>query len=350
MTESLPIRFELSPGAWAERIGQLEALSNPCRLCPRECRVARRQGERGRCLVADRALVARWCVHRGEEPVLVGDTGSGTVFFAGCHLRCAYCQNFQISQGIAARRDRETTTAHRMAVTADGWQWIHGHEVTVERLAQIFLELAGQGVHNINLVSPSTQLPQIVAALRDATAAGLALPVVYNSSGYDSVAALRLLDGIVDVYLPDFKYGTPRIAGRLSGVVDYPGRALAAIAEMQRQVGRLAVDDDGVARRGLLVRHLVLPGRWYDTDQALAMLVDRVGFGVAVSLMAQYGPAHRAHRIPDLDRQLTVAEYAAARAALDRVGIDHGFAQELTAAAYYRPDFTASDHPFEKKE
>ncbi|MBN2362246.1 MAG: radical SAM protein [Deltaproteobacteria bacterium] len=299
-------------------------MTDPCRLCPRECGAHRASGERGRCLAGARPLVARWCVHRGEEPAISGQRGSGTVFFAGCHLRCVYCQNHQISQGDVAR-----------------------HETTVERLADAFLELAAQGAHNINLVSPSTQLPQIASALREATARGLDLPIVYNSSGFDGLAALHQLDGLIDVYLPDFKYATPRLAGRLSGVVDYPPRALAAIAEMQRQVGRLIVDGNGVARRGLLVRHLVLPGRWYDVDRVLESLVDGIGFDVAVSLMAQYGPAHRAGRIPDLDRPLTEAEYGRARLALERVGLTRGFVQELTAATHYRPDFARADHPFE---
>jgi len=347
MIDDQPIRCQLSPEEWDARIAALEALTEPCQLCPRECRVRRASGERGRCLAGNVPLVARWCVHRGEEPVISGHSGSGTVFFAGCHLRCVYCQNLQISQGIAARPAPGSASTKAMSIAPAELERLERHAISVERLADIFLELAGQGVHNINLVSPSTQLPQIAIALRLATARGLMLPIVYNSSGYDGLAALQQLEGLIDLYLPDFKYATPRIASKLSGVADYPQRALAAIAEMQRQVGRMVVDDDGIARRGLLVRHLVLPGRWYDTDQALAQLVDRIGFDVAVSLMAQYGPAHRAHNIPDLDRPLTVDEYARACQALERAGIGNGFTQELAATDEYRPDFERSEHPFE---
>lgn len=347
MIDDLPARCQWRPATWDERIAVLEALAAPCRLCPRECGVDRRAGERGRCLAGPLPLVARWCVHRGEEPVISGSAGSGTVFFAGCHLRCVYCQNHQISQGVRARRAPRRGQARPMAVADDGRAQLERYAISVERLAEIFLELAGQGVHNINLVSPSTQLPQIVTALRLATARGLQLPIVYNSSGYEALPALQQLDGLIDLYLPDYKYATPRIASRLSGVADYPQRALAAIAEMQRQVGGLIVDDDDIARRGLLVRHLVLPGRWYETDQALAQLVDRIGFDVAVSLMAQYGPAHRASQIPDLDRPLTAVEYARAVRALERVGIGRGFMQELDATECYRPDFDRIEHPFE---
>jgi len=281
--------------------------------------------------------------------VISGARGAGTIFFAGCHLRCVYCQNHQISQAVAARR-RPRRGVVEMQPTAVGAARIEQWQLSVEALADRLLDLAADGAHNIEWVSPSTQLPAAVRALRLATERGLDLPLVYNSSGYESHETLRLLDGVVDVYLPDLKYVDPRIAGRLSAAPDYPTHALPALREMWRQVGPLQLDDAGLAWRGLLVRHLVLPGRWAQCDAVLGQIAAELGGGVAVSLMAQYHPEHRASALPDLDRPLRVDEYQAALDALERHQLWEGFVQELDAAECYRPDFERDDHPFEDRD
>ena len=258
----------------------------------------RRKGIEGAvCRTGERAMVASYGPHHGEEDCLRGTRGSGTIFFSRCNLRCVYCQNWDISQKGG------------------------GREVAPEALAAIMLELQGMDCHNINLVSPSHVVAQIIAAVRVAAEEGLCLPLVYNTGGYDSLEALVLLDGIVDIYMPDMKYGDAERARKYSKVRDYVAVNHAAVKEMHRQVGDLAMDAQGVAQRGLLVRHLVMPNGISGTDGALAFLAAEVSRNTYVNLMDQYRPCYRADDYPELDRPLAHAEYAAALAAAASHGL-----------------------------
>jgi putative pyruvate formate lyase activating enzyme len=272
----------------------------PCRVCPRGCKVDRaRDDRRGFCRVGYRALVHSAHPHFGEESVLVGREaatgGSGTIFFASCNLACVYCQNWEISQ-------------LRL-----------GREVEPPELAAMMLALQRAGCHNINLVSPSIYVPQILAALPYAIDGGLRLPLVYNTGGYDAVAALRLLDGVVDVYMPDIKYSDERTAGRYSIVRDYYARTKEAVREMHRQVGDLVVEG-GLAVRGLIIRHLVLPRGLAGTDEVMRFIAE-LSRDSYVNVMAQYRPEHKAFRYAELSRRTTSDEYGKALAAARRHGL-----------------------------
>ena len=287
-------------GELAARVEALDAMLADCAVCPQDCRVDRRI-ELGTCATGADPLVASWSLHFGEEPVISGSRGSGTVFLANCNLRCVFCQNHDISQRPAD---------------------FVGHEIPAESLASIFLELQDRGAHNVNWVSPSHQVPQLVRALAVAAGRGLTIPVVYNSNGYDSVKTLKLLDGIVDIYMPDLKFADPATGCRLSGVEDYPERARAALAEMHRQLGdEWALAGDGSLQRGLLIRMLVLPGGLAGVEQSMEWVARELSSRIAISLLAQYRPAHRVLRpgaFPDLVRLISSSEWQAAVAALER--------------------------------
>ena len=277
-----------------QQLQQLHDTLQACTLCPKECRVNRREDEPGFCRIGLKAKVTGWGPHFGEEPVLVGKGGSGAIFFAGCNLGCVFCQNYEISRNL------------------------EGEECSSEQLAQVMLNLQEQGCHNINLVTPSQVTPQIVAALEPARSQGLHLPLVYNSSGYDSPETLRLLDGLIDIYLPDFKFWEPASAKRFLKAEDYPEVARAALLEMHRQVGDLIVDEHGIARRGLLVRHLVMPESLDETEAILSFLACEVSANTTVNVMEQYHPCGRAQDFPPLDRALNRDEYQRA------VSLAHG--------------------------
>jgi putative pyruvate formate lyase activating enzyme len=268
-----------------EAYARLEA----CDICARECGVNRRQGAEGAgCHTGELAVVSSSGPHFGEEDPLVGRGGSGTIFFTWCNLSCQFCQNADISQ------------------------LGHGHEVEPEELAQMMLSLQSQGCHNINFVSPSHVVPQILAGLSIAAQAGLRLPLVYNTGGYDSLKTLALLDDVVDIYMPDMKYADPAVARRHSKISNYPAVNQAAVKEMHRQVGDLATDSRGVAQRGLLVRHLVLPGGLAGTPEVVRFLRDEISPDTYINVMQQYRPCYRAHELPPLDRPITNQEYAKA--------------------------------------
>jgi len=273
------------------------AILQACSLCPRECGINRLEDERGFCRIGARAVVASAGPHFGEESVLVGTHGSGTIFFAGCNLGCLFCQNYDISH-LAA-----------------------GEEVSEEGLLRQMLAIRALGCHNINLVTPTHVVPQILRALALARQEGLDLPVVYNCGGYESVETLRLLSGIVDIYMPDFKFGDDEAAGRYAGVDDYFERAGQALIEMHRQVGDLIIDSDGLARRGLLVRHLVLPGGRAGTERVMRFIAEEISPDSYVNIMAQYRPEYRAAECPELDRRITAGEYRQAVEAADRYGL-----------------------------
>ncbi len=299
-----------------------------CDICPRKCGVDRTRDESGFCRSPRRPLIASACAHRGEEPPISGRRGSGTIFFANCNLRCIYCQNHEISQ----RPDL-----------------FAGQPGGAEQLAEVMLRLQDHlHCHNINFVSPSHFVPQILEALCLAVPRGLWLPLVYNTNAYDSVETLKLLDGIVDVYLPDIKYSFDKVASRLSGVSDYVEVSRDAILEMHRQVGsEFVLDDEGTVRRGLILRHLVLPGGLAGSEESLRWLATEVSSQVTIGIMSQYHPAHRAGEISLLSRRVTRQEYATAIQAAYDLGFDHLWAQEAGAAAHYRPDFSRDGHPFE---
>jgi putative pyruvate formate lyase activating enzyme len=287
-------------GELAGRARRLAELLGDCTVCPRECQVDRRR-EIGDCATGAAATVASWSPHHGEEPVISGRRGSGTIFLANCNLRCVFCQNHDISQ-------RPNDFASR--------------SISDEELAAIFLGLQDLGCHNLNWVSPSHQVPQLVRALEIGSRRGLELPVVYNSNAYDSIETLRQLEGIVDIWMPDLKYADPDVGRRLSGVDDYPSRARAALAEMYRQVGDAwELGPEGELRRGLLVRLLVLPGGLAGVEESLSWISSSLSPAVAISLLAQYRPAHRVPRMPalaDLDRPISRVEWRQAVEALER--------------------------------
>lgn len=297
-------------GILAERWRQLALHLEHCELCPRRCGVDRIRGEPGFCRTGARAKIASITIHPWEEPLIAGTGGSGAIFFSGCSLQCVFCQNYPISQlGV-------------------------GRERAASELAQGMLRLQRKGAHNLNLVTATHQLPAFLEALVLAIPMGFSLPVVYNCSGYERVEILRLLDGIVDIYLPDIKYGDQAAARFCSRAGDYVEVNRAALKEMWRQVGPLQTGHDGVAVRGLLVRHLVLPGRLAATRDCLAFLKEELGPEVWVSLMNQYFPAHRAFDKPPLNRKVTEAEYQEALQALFDLDLTNGFVQEACSESF----------------
>ncbi|MBU2534882.1 MAG: radical SAM protein [Chloroflexi bacterium] len=314
-------------GELAHRARTLEARLRSCDICPRKCGVNRLESEKCFCHSGYLPIVAAACAHHGEEPAISGDKGSGTIFFGNCNLRCAYCQNHQISQNHRAQQSKQ---------------------VDYKNLASYMLYLQNElGCHNINFVSPSHFVPQIVKALLEAVPMGLQIPLVYNTSSYDSVDTLESLDGIISVYLADLRYASNSWGWKLSRVSDYVERARDAIKEMYRQVGDLALDESGIAQKGLLVRHLILPNRLAGSRESLAWLVNEVSPAVTVSIMAQYYPAHRATRIPLISRRINEQEYEEVIGLLDELGIENGWVQEVDASDTYQPDFARRGHPFE---
>jgi len=275
-------------GELAQRVSQAYEMLSRCCLCAWDCGMDRRAGKLGICRTGERARVSSYGPHLGEEDPLRGWRGSGTIFFSSCNLRCQFCQNYDISQSAS------------------------GDEVEPETLAAMMLELQSLGCHNINLVSPSHVVPQILAAVMIAAQAGLRLPLVYNTGGYDSIEALRLLEGIIDIYMPDMKYASAQIARHYSKIPNYPQFNQAAVREMHRQVGDLQLDERGLARRGLLVRHLVLPNNLSGTAEIVRFLAQEVSTNTYLNLMDQYRVAYHAKQFPKLNRPITRQEYQAA--------------------------------------
>jgi putative pyruvate formate lyase activating enzyme len=302
----LPGYLRLGRGELAERAEAATARLRACDLCPHQCGVDRLADRRGVCRAGAVARVASWNVHRWEEPPISGSGGSGTIFFSECTGRCVFCQNYPISQlGV-------------------------GQEADAERLAEMMLTLQRRGCHNINFVTPTHYAAQMLAGVAVAAERGLHIPLVYNCSGYESVPLLRLLDRVVDIYLPDSKYADDGVARRLSGFRDYVAHNRATLLEIRRQVGlALELDETGIARRGMIVRHLVLPGGLSQTPAVLAWLAAGLGREVYVSLMAQYFPAHEAVGHEVLGRRLTAEEYEAALDAFDDSGLENGWRQEM---------------------
>lgn len=276
-----------------------------CDLCPHHCRVNRIKGELGRCKSGFKPRIASANLHYGEEPPISGSNGSGTIFFSGCTLDCVFCQNYPISQQN------------------------NGENISTSMLAKRMLLLQKRGAHNINLVTPSQWLPQILAALWLAIPQGFRLPLVWNSNGYETLSALKLLDNVVNIYLPDMKYSDDEQAILLSSAPGYSTINRQAVQEMLRQVGQLQLDDHGIAMQGLIIRHLVLPMQKAGSAKTLLLIAEQLGKETWIALMSQYFPAYKAHRMIDMDRGLLTDEYAAAVRALEDAGLENGWIQEL---------------------
>jgi putative pyruvate formate lyase activating enzyme len=284
-------------GKLEQRVDAARAKLSDCDLCGHACHVNRRAGVLGVCHSGESASVSSYGPHFGEEIVLAGTGGSGTIFFTGCNLKCVFCQNWDISH----LRDGET--------------------VDDKDLAGIMIELQHRGCHNINLVSPSHYLPQILSAVNIACERGLSLPLIWNCGGYESPSSLKLLDGIVDIYMPDLKFADPNVGHRLSGAMDYPRVVRESIREMHRQVGNLKIDTDGTARRGLLVRHLVLPNNLAGTAELMNFVAEEISPETYINIMDQYYPAYKAEKYPSLDRPLTQEEYQTAFESAQKAGL-----------------------------
>jgi putative pyruvate formate lyase activating enzyme len=280
-------------------------LLEECALCPRKCGVNRLKEEKGFCRIGSKAVVYSYMAHHGEEPPISGENGSGTIFFSNCTMACCYCQNFKFSQENG-----------------------QGRGLNSAELASLMLELQENGCHNINFVTPTHVMPQIISALEIAAGRRLKIPLVYNTSGYELPEMIALLDGIVDVYLPDMRYADPAMAVKYSQAPDYPRHNQAAVKEMHRQTGVAVINDRNIIERGVIIRHLVLPENISGTGTIMKFLAEEISPETYVSLMSQYFPCHRAAEFTKLNRRITVEEFEAAQAEMEKYGLHNGWTQE----------------------
>jgi len=300
-----PVYLEsFQSGALDKVIDKIFASLESCVLCPRKCKVNRLSGKKGFCRTGLKPKVYSYMAHHGEEPVISGSRGSGTIFFADCNMGCVYCQNYEFSQTG------------------------QGREVGFEELAGFMLELQGMGCHNINLVTPTHILPQILKSLKIAVSGGLNIPLVYNTGGYESADIIRLLDGIVDIYLPDMRYADAQQAVKFSGAPGYPENNQESVKEMFRQAGIARMDESGIIERGLIIRHLVLPNKVSGTEKIMQFIFEELSGDTYVSLMSQYLPYHRAAEFKEIGRRLTLGEYEEAQDMLEKYGLHNGWVQE----------------------
>ena len=304
MMETGPIYLRLSDEEWTEKIEMANTLLFDCRCCPLMCHVNRAGGQKGACGAGSEPVVASADAHFGEEPPISGKMGSGTIFFAYCPMRCVYCQNYPFSQLGQGR--------------------IKG----IQDLASIIITLQEKGCHNINLVTPTHFVPQIILSIREAIDRGLKIPILYNTSSFDSMEALLLMEGIVDIYLADMRYNDPALSDRYSGQKGYPEVSRIAVKEMYRQVGDLKLDQNGIAIKGLVVRHLVLPNRIAGSREIFEFISRNVSRKVSISLMSQYYPAYQATDYPELNRRITCQEYEDALQCLEEFGFIEGWTQK----------------------
>lgn len=287
-----------------------------CEICPHNCKVNRLEGKVGRCKATDKVKIALASVHNFEEPCISGTNGSGTVFFSNCNLKCVFCQNYKISQqGL-------------------------GKKISIEELADIFIEQQNKKVENINLVTPTMYIYHIIEAIKIARKKGLNIPIVYNTNGYENVETIKKLNGYIDIYLPDLKYYDNDLAFKYSGVKNYFENATEAIKEMYNQVGAPVLDENGIMKKGVIIRHLVLPNNLQNSKDVLKWINDNIDNKVFVSVMAQYFPTHRAKDFPELNRKLTKEEYEEIENFLYSLNLDNGYIQELGEhEEEYVPDF-----------
>lgn len=282
----IPSYRKLSRSEFGAKVRLAEELLLNCTLCPRNCHVNRKSGNVGFCKTGDKPIIASWGPHFGEERVLVGRFGSGTIFFSRCNLKCIFCQNWYISfLG-------------------------QGNQLSIEALAKIMIELQRRNCHNINLVTPTHQMPMILHSILLASEMGLQLPIVYNCGGYESVEALKILDGVIDIYMPDFKYSNSFMADNFSNAKNYPEIAKLAIKEMHRQVGDLLIDENGIALKGLLIRHLVLPNNIAGTAEIMRYIAEEISNNTYINIMDQYYPSYNAFAHPAVNRKITSKEYS----------------------------------------
>jgi putative pyruvate formate lyase activating enzyme len=314
-------------GELQRRAEALELQLAACDICPHKCGTNRLKGEKGFCRSGYRPVVSSFCAHHGEEPALSGTRGSGTIFFANCNMRCVYCQNYQISQDPDAQK---------------------ANEIDISMLAEHMLYIQDDlKCHNINLVSPTHWVPQILKALLEAIPRGLHLPLVYNTGGYDNLDTIHKLDGIVDIYLPDIRYAADTVACQYSQANGYVTYNRQAILEMYRQVGNLQVNENELAFRGVIVRHLILPDGLSGSAESLRWLSQEVSPDITLSIMSQYYPCYKAGQIPSLSRTITYQEYSVVVDLLEKYGLENGWLQEMDAPSNYLPDFNREGHPFE---
>lgn len=300
-----PVYLESFKAGGLDRIiDRLYKSLEACAICPRKCLVNRLKDQRGSCKTGLKSRVYSYMPHQGEEPAVSGVKGSGTIFFANCNMGCVYCQNYEFSQ------------------------LGKGREVTSEELAGFMLELQGMGCHNINLVTPTHVLPQILGALKIAISSGLRIPLVYNTSGYELPETIKLLDGIIDIYLPDMRYADEELAVKFSNAPGYPRYNQEAVKEMHRQAGIAQMDDSGIIERGLIIRHLVLPDNLAGTEKIMKFISEEISPDTYISLMSQYLPYHLAEGFPEISRRLKLKEYEEAKEIMDKYGLANGWVQE----------------------
>ena len=281
-----------------------ELLEN-CNICPHKCNINRNKGKIGRCKATNKIKVALYSVHNFEEPCISGEKGSGTVFFSNCNLNCIYCQNYEISQ--------------------QG----RGKEISIEELSDIFIEQQKRNVENINLVTPTSYAPQIIEAIKIARKKGLNIPIVYNTNGYENVETIKMLDGYVDIYLPDLKYYYNDIAKKYSKIDNYFEIATKAIKEMKKQIGKTVIDENGIMKKGIIIRHLVLPNNIENSKKILKWIRENMNNDTYISVMAQYFPTYKAKEDLELNRKLTKQEWRKIEEYIEELGIENGFIQEL---------------------
>ena len=334
---SPPYRALYESGELTRRAGQLVTMLESCNICPLDCQVNRLAGKISRCYSGRLPIVSSYCPHFGEEPALVGTNGVGNIFFGNCNLKCSYCQNYEISQR---------------------WKEERKNEVTVQRLAGMMIELQDiHKCHAIGFVSPTHFVPQMVEGILEACRHGLHIPIIYNTNAYDSVEVLRLLDGIMDIYLPDIKYAEDEAGYRYSGVREYATHARNALREMYRQMGsELIIGEDGLVKRGLIIRHLVLPNDLAGSRETLSFIANELSNGVTLSVMSQYYPANKVtennadkfEHLQLLNRRIREREYDKVLEMLDEFGFENGWAQEFESQDYYQPDFSNRVMPFQR--
>ena len=320
--------LELSQPELESKAQQAYEVYRECQVCPHACGVDRTQGETGFCGQTDFLQVSSSVRHFGEEPPLVGSRGVGNLFVTGCNMRCDYCQNFQISQLWKKRADASEI------------------EQSYQSVARQMVRLQEEGAHFIGWVSPSHVVPGLLKSLSIACERGLRIPIIYNSNGYDALPTLKLLDGVVDIYLPDLKYAHSSTAKEISHIKKYPEFSRQAVLEMYRQVGPLVLDEDELAEQGVLVRHLLLPEDLAGTWETLCFIALELSPSVPLSLMSQYRPVHKAMNRPQLDREITSEEYEKAIAMARDLGFENLYLQSMEAAVHNLPDFDNTDNPF----
>lgn len=321
----LPSYKKLNDDEFQERIKRAYASLNSCNICPRNCNIDRYNSHNGFCQSGLLPIVSSYTLHFGEEPVLSGQNGAGNIFFGNCNMKCIYCQNFEISQN---------------------WKEELKNEISCEDLSNIMIELQNKKAHNIGLVSPTHFTPQILKSIYLANKKGLQIPIIYNSNGYDSVEILKLFENVIDIYLPDLKYGNNIYAREYSFTPNYFDFAKEALKEMYRQVGDELVFEGNILVRGLIIRHLVLPNEISETESVFKFISEELSPNIHISLMSQYYPTFKANRYALVSRKLRFREYEKALSLLDKYGLKNGWTQEMDSPEYYLPNFENRDNPF----